>query len=131
MSGKYNIFHGKFVKHADGTLKPSDVDKAKYKIFLEALEPGQSVGIFFEANEDDGTFAQLARVHASIRELAKATGHSFVEMKKIIKQMSGLCLDDEQGEEHCKSFADCSKDELGIVIQAINTAGESVGVNFH
>src|ERR1035437_10000013 len=102
--GKYNIFHGKFIKHADGTLKPDITCKAKYKLFLDALEPGQTTGIFLEANEDDGTLDQLARIHACIRELGKELGAEFNDMKKIIKKRSGLCVPDPFGEDIYKSF---------------------------
>lgn len=130
MSGKYNIFHGQFVKHTDGSLQPAETCKAKYKLFLQDLEPGQTVGIFFEANEDDGTLDQLAKIHACIRELSMHSGEDFVEMKKTIKRNSGLCVRDAFGEEKFKSFADCSKKELGFVIEAIFTAGDFMDINF-
>ena len=117
MSGKYNIFHGQVIKQADGSLQPAETCKAKYKLFLKDLQVGQTVGIFFEA-------------HACIRELSMHSGEDFIEMKKTIKRNSGLCVRDAYGEEKFKSFADCSKKELGFVIEAICTAGDFMDINF-
>ena len=91
MSGKYNIFHGQFVKHTDGSLQPAETCKAKYKLFLQDLEPGQTVGIFFEANEDDGTLDQLAKIHACIRELSMHSGEDFRNEKDYKAKLRSLC----------------------------------------
>ena len=57
-----------------------------YKAFIEALEEGQEVEVLFEAFKDDGTNAQLAKIHACIRKLAQETGYQFEEMKLEIKR---------------------------------------------
>ena len=73
--------------------------------------------MFLGLADTDHSVAQLAKVHACIRELAKESGYTFDEMKMIIKRQSGLCYDGGDA-EYCKSFADCSKDELALAIEA-------------
>ena len=53
---------------------------------MDKLSEGQQVEVFMGLTSDDGSIAQLAKVHACIRELAKESGYTFDEMKKIIKQ---------------------------------------------
>jgi hypothetical protein len=84
---------------------------------------------FFDANLDDGTLTQIAKVKACIRELAKETGSTFESTERDIKIASGLCFD-KDGEAYCRSFADCSKDELSLTIQTIIERGDFVGINF-
>jgi len=110
-----------------------DTDKARYKLFEDFLEEGQRVEVFFDANKDDGTLAQLAKVYKCIRELAKEVGENFEDMKLLVKKQSGLCIIKEvEGEKYiyCKSFADCSKSDLGGVIETIIQFGDTVGINF-
>jgi hypothetical protein len=132
MSQKHNIFHGKFVK-ADGTkLVPVSSSKAKYQEFVKGLEVGQYVEIFLEANQDDGTLAQLAKVHVCIRTLAKHSGYTFEEMKLELLKMAGLCfVTQHKGDSvlYCKSLADASKEELSMLIETIIQVGDDMGVN--
>lgn len=133
MAQKHNIFHGKFVKTADNKLTPVATSKAKYEEFVKHIDVGQTIEIFLESNNDDGSLAQLAKVHVCIRELGKELGYTFDEMKLEILKMSGMCfITDHKGENvlFCKSLADASKDELGLVIDAIIQAGDTVGINF-
>ena len=128
---KNNIYHSKFIKQAGKLVATS---KSSYDIFMKSVDEGQVVDIFMESGEDDGTIPQLAKIHACIRQLAKDTGHSFEDMKFEIKRHSGLCIKRNiNGVLYldCKSFADCSKDELGLAIQSIIEIGETVGINFH
>ena len=138
MSEKHNIFHGNFAYQdgkPDGKLVPATIAQAqKYKLFLNGLAPGQKVDIFLEANEDNGTLAQLAKVHACIRELSKSLGYTFEEMKVEVKRTAGLCVPkiiDGRAYMFCKSFGDCSREELGLTMEAIKQIGESVGINFN
>lgn len=131
--GKHNIFHGQFTKAEGNKLNANPSSKAKYEGFLAGLEVGQTVEIFMEANEDNGTIPQLAKVHVCIRELAKELGYTFEDMKLEIKRMSGLCVKKEiDGSLFmvCKSFGDCSKEELAMAMEAIVSAGDTVGINF-
>ena len=76
----------------------------------------------------DHSVAQLAKVHACIRELAKESGYTFEEMKVLIKERSGLCYDAGDA-TLCKSFADCSKDELVLAIEACVEVGKIYNIN--
>ena len=121
MAQKNNIFdvhlvkkNGKLVHRVNGT-------QVLYEQFVESLEEGQVVEAFFEAHKDDGTNGQLAKIHASIRQLAVDIGYTFPEMKRTIKEMSGLRYKTKTG-YYEKSFADCSKEELGLAVEAIEQA---------
>lgn len=131
MAEKRNIFHGQFIKKKDKlVIAGSDT---MYRMFINGLEEDQRVEIFMEANEDTGTIPQLAKIHVCIRELAKEIGYSYEDMKLEIKRQAGLCVKKEfEGEKFmiCKSFAHCSKDELGLALEAIIQVGETVGMNF-
>lgn len=110
-----------------------DTDSNRYKLFVDALQENQQVEIFLDANKDDGTLAQLAKLHKCIRELAKEMGESFEDTKLMIKHKAGLCVKKTvNGEDFmvCKSFADCSKDDLGLALQAVIQIGDFVGINF-
>ena len=112
-------------------LRPLDLQK--HDDFLSSLVEGQIVDGFYDANKDDGTLAQLAKVHACIRQLAIDTGDNFEDLKFEVKKMSGLCVAKEiNGEKFlvCKSFSKCSKEELGLVIETIIQIGDTVGINF-
>ncbi len=131
MAEKHNIFHGQFIKTKDKlVVQGSDT---MYRMFMNSLEEGQKVEIFMEANVDDGTIPQLAKVHVCIRELAKELGYSFEDMKLEVKRQAGLCVRKELGGEMfmiCKSFGDCSKEELALAVEAIIQIGDTVGINF-
>lgn len=122
------MFTVKLVKQDGKLVYPDDKSKLNYQIFLDKLPEGQQVEIFMGLTSDDGSVAQLAKVHACIRVLAKESGYTFDEMKTIIKQQSGLCYD--AGDvEYCKSFADCSKTELVLAIEACIQIGREFNIN--
>jgi hypothetical protein len=131
MAEKHNIFHGQFVKKKDQlVIAGSDT---MYRMFISELDENQKVEIFMEANVDDGTIPQLAKIHVCIRELAKEIGYSFEDMKLEVKRQAGLCVKKNFSGENfmiCKSFGDCSKDELALAVEAIAQIGETVGINF-
>jgi hypothetical protein len=115
------MFSGKFIKKDGKLTYASPQDKLAYDMFLSKLEDGQIVDMYIDLASADHSKAQLAKVHACIRELAKESGYTFDEMKIVIKQASGL---------EDKSFADCSKDELMLAIEAcIQIGRENYNVN--
>ena len=122
------MFTVKLVKEGDKLVYPDDKSKLSYQLFLDKIQEGQQVEIFMGITSDDKSVAQLAKVHACIRELAKESGYTFDEMKTIIKQQAGLCYDAD-GAEYCKSFADCSKTELVLAIEACIEIGRELNVN--
>ena len=123
------------LKKVDGKLvyfKPSD--NQLYKLFVDSLAEGQTVEVFFDANIDDGTLAQLAKIHKCIREIAKETGAGFEETKKLIAKKAGFRFEKEvdgKVEEYYKSFAIASKAELNSVIEAIIEVSDLLGLNFY
>jgi len=122
------MFTVKLVKRDGKLVYPNDKSKLNYQIFLDKLSDGQQVEVFMGLTSDDGSIAQLAKVHACIRELAKESGYTFDEVKKIIKQHAGLCYDAGDA-EYCKSFADCSKMELVLAIEACVQIGKEFNIN--
>ncbi len=133
MKGKKdNMFTSILRKDGGKLVYTTNADEAIYKLFLDSLEPGQTVEIFLDANKDDGTLAQLAKIHKCIREIAKETGDNYEDMKLLIKKKSGLCVKKEVDGETvmiCKSFANASKTDLALVIETIIEIGDMVGVN--
>lgn len=123
------MFTVKLVKRDGKLVYPDDKSKLNYQIFLDKLADGQQVEVFMGLTSDDGSIAQLAKVHACIRELAKESGYTFDEMKKIIKQHAGLCYDAGDA-EYCKSFGDCSKMELALAIEACVQIGREFNISF-
>ena len=104
---------------------------ALFKSFVDTLEEAQIVEVFFEAHKNDGTKPQLAKIHACIRKLAIEIGYTFEEMKLEIKRRAGLSYGDlSTSEGYVKSFADCSKEELALVIESLNEAGNMVNLEF-
>ena len=117
------MFTVKLVKEGGKLVYPDDKSKLSYQIFLDKLSEGQKVEMYIGLADTDHSVAQLAKVHACIRELAKESGYTFDEMKMIIKRQSGLCYDGGDA-EYCKSFADCSKDELALAIESCIQLGK-------
>jgi hypothetical protein len=99
-----------------------------YKKWIEELPEGTKIEIFASISSEDGTNAQLAKIHAMIRELANEIGNTFQELKIEAKRQAGLCFTRDK-QEYCKSFKDCSKQELNLVIQALIDMGDFTGMN--
>ena len=124
---KANLFAN--LTKRDGKLEYNvKAQETIYNKFVEDLPEGAKVEIFVSISGDNGTNAQIAKIHVSIRQLANALGYSFSEMKLLIKRKAGLCFN-KNGTEYCKSFGDCSKEELNSVIQEIIELGDEVGSN--
>jgi len=98
-------------------------DQSKENLFNAILNDGDIVEIYMEKITPNGTTPQMARVHAMIRELALHTGYSFQDMKNNVKQRSGLYVE-KDGEEYYRSFADCSREQLSLAIDACLELGE-------
>jgi hypothetical protein len=124
-----NTYFGK-LKVVDGTLVHSKPEyKIKYELFKKSLPEGAEIELYAEEVDADGNLAQLAKIHAMIKELSKHTGFSVSEMKMVVKDKAGLCLArTKAGKEYflCKSFGDCSKEELSAAITAAIEIGEEV-----
>ena len=112
---KNNFFS--ILKKVDGELIHTIKAKGTlYESWIKELPEGTKVEIFVSIAGEDGTNAQLAKIHAMIRELANEVGHTFQEMKLETKRKAGLCFVRDK-QEYCKSFKDWSKQELNLDIQ--------------
>ena len=77
----------------DGKLDfPNKAQETRFNAFLKEIPDGTSIDIFMGVSTDKGSNAQLARVHAMIRELAQYIGYTFEEVKLQIKRKAGLCF---------------------------------------
>ena len=103
------MFTGKFVKKNGKLVFNSLQNKLLYEIFVDKIKEGQIVEMYVDIVGQDHSKLQLAKVHACIREIAKESGYTFDDVKKLGKGMSGL---------DNKSFADCTRDELTLAIQS-------------
>ena len=129
---KDNMFTSTLEKVEDKLVYASPADEKLYKLFVDHLVPGQTVEVFFDANKDDGTLAQLAKIHKCIREIAKETGNDFEDIKDFIMKKTGFIFDKEiLGETVTKrkSWSKASKEDLGFVIEALINLGDIVNVN--
>jgi hypothetical protein len=113
-------------KVVNNNLEIDPLGSAKLGLFTKGLSNGDVVIITYEVQTEDASYAQVSKVHKHIRELANYTGDSFEDMKLQVKLRAGLC-----GESDCRSFADCSKEELSMAIQASIEIGELVGFSLY
>ena len=118
------MFTAKLHKKDGKLVYKTDKEKLEFKLFVNSLLEGDDVDIFINRLGKDGSLAQIAKVHTCIRKLAEESGYTFNEMKKLVKNESGL----ELGGDY-KSFADCDKDELNLAIQACVEIGNFNGMN--
>lgn len=116
----------KWVKENKEIKIVNELGQARLREFVKTLEEGQELSVTYEVVNSTGSYGQLAKVHKCIRELAGFTGDTFEDMKLQVKIRSGLCTGND-----CKSFADCSTDELSLAIQAAIEIGDLVGFNLH
>ena len=113
------IFNTILIKR-DGKLEHTI--KAKEAILdeiIKELPDGIKIEVFANTIGMKGSNAQLAKIHAMIRQLANDIGEDPISLKKIIKDKSMVN----------KSFADCDTEELNSVIQSILTIGDFNGSN--
>ena len=123
---KDQIFIKALVK--DGKLDfPLKANKTRLDNFLSNLPDGARLEVFIGATTKKGSNAQLARLHAMIRELANDIGYTFEEIKLQVKRKAGLCFT-KNNVEYCKSFAECDHADLNLAIQAAIEIGDFNGM---
>lgn len=89
------------------------------------LREGQQIQQMTNFSHDNGTLEQLAKIHASIAEIAKESGETKANVKKQVKiDCDILKMDGE-----LISFADCSAEQLSDVIIHIIEIGEFLNLN--
>ena len=109
---KNNFFS--ILKKKDGELVHTIKAKGTlYKDWIKELPEDTKVEIFVSVSGEDGTNAQLAKVHAMIRDLANNIGHTFQEIKLEAKRKTGLCFVRDK-QEYCKSFSDIRTRGCGL-----------------
>lgn len=121
-----------YVVDEKGVLAPrNEKELQKFNRMLHSLKPGNRVSMMCEVVKDDHSLVQLAKVHALIRELAYCTGNDFEDVKLEVKRKAGLTIKSKDSEgkslEIVKSFAECSKDQLSMAIQACIELGNEFG----
>jgi hypothetical protein len=117
-----------YIVDSEGHLIPnSPLDKIRESTYKESLKRGQIIEITYEVQVQDGSYGQISKVHACARQLSVDTRASFSDMKIEIKKKAGLVA----ANGDVKSFADCSKEELSLAIQAAIEIGDIVGCNLH
>lgn len=129
---KHAGLHMQLKKTGDKLVYINSIDKISYDEFVKSLDEGQNADIFYDSVLDTGTLAQIAKIYACIREISSETGSSFEDMKLTVKRKSGMCMKKiVDGEAYiiCKSFGDCSKEELGLVINTIIEIGDMCNIN--
>jgi len=120
------MFSAKLKMQNGKLIYPKKMDKVAFKLFTDKLSDGQEVDIFMSISDAEGSGAQISKVHKCIRELAKESGYSFDDMKKLVKNKAGLFILNDY-----KSFGKCDKGELSLAIQACIEIGEFYNVNLH
>lgn len=111
------------LKMENGTLVPKrDIDKYTLQNYVINVEEGATIQVTYEELSTDGTYAQISKLQACTRELSKFLGYTHEEVKDIVKHKANLY----SSEGDFKSFADCSKEELSLAIQAALELGEQV-----
>ena len=111
-------------------IPASKKDAGKLKLFTMGTTKEQEIEAYITVLDNkDKTAGQLAKAHALIREIANSTGHTFEEIKLIIKEKTGLyILATSTTPESIKSFGDCSKEEMSRVIEECIELGHDLGI---
>ena len=112
-----------FLIKEDGELVPKNIqDKVILKHYIQNMEEGSVVKVTYE-DYSSGTYAQISKLQACIREISNHLGYTTDEVKDIIKHKADLYTE----EGTFKSFADCSKEELSQAIECLMKLGDQVG----
>lgn len=120
------MFTAKFKKKNGKLVYINEQDKVKYNIFLDKIKEGSEVEVFMNPVLNNVSYAQMSKIHACIRQIAKETGHSFEEMKNIVKAESNIMTTEEND---FRSFADCTKEEMAFIIDICIDLGRDLNIN--
>ena len=114
-----------FKKHEGELVVDTKLGVMKLEAFLKELPEGAKVEVTYEVTHSKVSYAQLSKLHKCIRIIASHTGHSFDEIKDIVKMKAGLYSDKTK----LKSFADLSKDEISLAITTVMELGQELGLS--
>jgi hypothetical protein len=112
----------KFKKEHKELVIANQLSKVQLDLFVKQLEEGQKVLVTYEVINDDASYSQISKLHKCIRELAQYAGMSMDDMKLYVKNEAGLVKG-----ESVISFADCSKEEISMAIEACIKIGDKIG----
>jgi hypothetical protein len=112
----------KFKKENKELIIANQLSKVQLDLFVKQLEEGQKVLVTYEVINDDASYSQISKLHKCIRELAQYAGMSMDDMKLYVKSEAGLVKG-----ESVISFADCSKEEISMAIEACIKIGDKIG----
>lgn len=121
------MFTGKLTKKNGKLVYSSSKDKLLYDLFIDKLKEGEEIEIFINVIGAKASTAQISKVHTCIRIIAMELGYSFEDMKLLVKEQAGLCTN-SGNIIHVKSFAECSKEEMTLAIEACNCIAEDNGI---
>jgi hypothetical protein len=124
---KTSLFTKASIKNGE-LVYPIKASETRVKNFLKTLPDDAKIELFISVTTGHGSTAQLAKIHAMIRDLANELGYTFEEMKLQTKRKTGLCFNQDKV-EYCKSFADCDVPELNLVIQTLIEIGDFSNIN--
>ncbi len=122
MAGKLLIT--KLIKKNGRLIFKNGKDLSLFNQWASQLREGQVIEQYTNFEADDGTLDQLAKVHAMIADIAQETGETKANIKITTKKDCDLIL---MGGD-LKSFGDCSREELGDVIQYLKDQCDFVGI---
>lgn len=121
-----NLHYSNVFVKKDGKLYTKNPShKAAYDLFVASLDEGAEVEMYMNVQKDDGSLAQIAKLHVMIRTLANHCGETFEDMKLLVKEKAGLIIS-SNGQILVRSFGKCDKEELSQAIKACIQIGEQV-----
>lgn len=104
----------------------SKQEESLFHALTRGMRENQKIYFMIDFADDNGTLQQIAKLKAGTRDIAKESGHSFIEVEQEIKKNAGL-FDENTG--IYKSFGNCSREQLSSSIQVMINIGETIGLN--
>lgn len=120
------IFISRWVKRHGKLEFKVGTDASLFDALLKNMREGQVVDFMIDFSSDDGLLSQISKLKAGTREIARESGHSFIDIERQIKKNAGLY---NELNDTYKSFAHCSREELGNAIQILIEIGEQLNLN--
>jgi hypothetical protein len=126
MNHKFKPYYlGKAVKKDGKVVLSSEAAKVRYADFVKAIPDFTECHLYLETVSGYISNAELKKIHAMIREIANESGHSFNEIKDLVKYKSGLIT--ELGKE---SFSELKSEEIESVFVSLYDMGMFLNINF-
>lgn len=120
------LFISRFIKKHGKLEFKNKQDLALFNHLTQGLREGAVVTFMVDFADDNGSLMQIAKLKSGTREIARESGHSFIEVEQEIKKNAGLY---DELEKLYKSFANCSREELSNAIQVMINLGDNMNLN--